>query len=94
MLARAHREVDPDTSEVCLARDPEGKVIRLLEVSGALFTTNGEVLPFAFPPSGEIPFASLVAVVSPAEWDLLSNGKIPLPSGWGTFSGLQPIPAV
>lgn len=93
ILAKAHREADPDTFEVRLARDPEGKVIRLIEVTKALFTTNGEVLPFEFSPSTDIPYASVVAVLSPKEWDMLQHGKIKLPKGWGPFSDLQPIPA-
>jgi len=93
ILAKAHREADPDTFEVRLARDPNGKVIRLLEVSKALFTTNGEVLPFEFPPNVDIPFSSVVAVISPIEWEMLQHGKIKLPKGWGSFSDLQPIPA-
>ena len=93
ILAQAHREADPDTFEVRLARDPKGKVIRLLEVSKALFTTNGEVLPFEFPANGDMPFLSVVAVISPAEWDMLQQGRIKLPKGWGSFRDLQPVPA-
>jgi hypothetical protein len=41
VLAQAHREADPDTFEIRLARDPKGKVIRLLEVSKALLIHSG-----------------------------------------------------
>ena len=38
------------------------------------------------------PYASVIAVISPKEWDMLQHGKIKLHKGWGPFSDLQPIP--
>lgn len=61
--------------------DAAGEPIKLLEVNGATVQT-GRVVPFAFGPAGDIPYASAVAEVTPAEMDAIRQRVIALPEGW------------
>ena len=61
--------------------DPRGKTIRLVEVSDSFFPT-GEVYPLVFGRSGDFPFRSAVALLTPEEWALVQRGRLPLPDGW------------
>ena len=81
-LARAHREIDPATQRVYLASGDE-PLIRLVEVSGNVPSTS-EFLPYAFTadPENGVPYASVLILVSPDEWDRLDAGQRKLPQGW------------
>jgi hypothetical protein len=61
--------------------DAAGEPIKLLEVNEATVET-GRVVPFAFGPAGDIPCASAVAEVTPAEMDAIRQDRIALPAGW------------
>jgi len=57
----------------------------LVEVSGSLASNGpGEVLPFRFQPQPEqgIPYASVVVLLSPSEWEAVGRGELALPQGW------------
>lgn len=91
-LAEAHRAEDPETDEVFLA-ESEGEV-RLVEISrAAVGTTNGKVLPFRFAPRPDlgVPYDAVVVLLSPAEWQEVRAGRLPLPAGWGNAADLKKI---
>lgn len=82
-LAEAHRKADPDTLAVYWAPDPEGREVRLVEISGSIGDT-GEVLPYRFAPRAKegVPYASVLILLSPAEWEKVKSGELELPEGW------------
>jgi hypothetical protein len=83
-LARAHKEDDPQTTDVYFVDGVENEV-RLVEVSGSLGNGGpGEVLPFRFnaQPEQGVPFPSIVVLLSPAEWGAVERGELDLPAGW------------
>jgi hypothetical protein len=84
-LVKAHFDVEPELEAVYLMRardesDPE-EPIALLEVNPATFPT-GSITPFAFAPTGDVPFPVLIAEVTRAELEAAKRGEIPLPNGW------------
>ncbi len=82
-LAEAHKEEDPATTDIFLA-DAPGEV-RLVEVSGSVGSSEPrEVLPFRFgaQPEEGIDYPSVVDLLSPAEWEAVKKGELPLPPGW------------
>lgn len=82
-LAKAHRDEDPDTSEIWWAPDPKKQEVRLVEVSGSVGRT-GEVLPFRFAPQGrEFPYPTVIVLLSPDEKEALFAGELELPESWG-----------
>ena len=89
-LADAHRREDPSTTAVFLAED--AAEVHLVEVSGAV-ATSGEVLPFRFGarPDLDIPYASVVILLSEEEWASVERGELELPPGWGKPSELKKI---
>ena len=91
-LAEAHRTEDPDTTDIFLSPDPAGQEVRLVEVSGSVGTAN-EVLPFRFGPAPEygVPFASVVILLSRAEWEAVRAGTLRLPEGWESPAQLRKI---
>lgn len=91
-LARSHRREDPATRAIYLAPAPGNDEVRLVEVSGSLGSA-GEVLPFRFTarPDQDIPYPSVVVLLSIDEWQDLLDGKLKLPPGWGEPSVLQKI---
>ena len=82
-LAAAHRMADVDTIAVYWAPDPEQREIRLVEVSGSVGET-GEVLPFRFAPRVDrgIPYASVLILLNPDEWEKVKSGELKLPLSW------------
>jgi len=82
-LARAHRDADPATLLVLLDPDPEGKEIRLLEVTRSAPTTRHPfAVGFTARPDLGIPFPSTIFLLSPEEWDDVQAGRLELPDGW------------
>jgi len=55
--------------------------IRLLEVNAETIAT-GSVEPFAFAPTSEVPYGTLVALITPAEYEELKTNPKNLPEGW------------
>jgi len=91
-LAVAHRREDPATKEIFFLR-PSGRVdeVRLVEVSGSA-DSAGEVLPFRFGPNATegVPYASVVILLSPEDWERVKRGDLELPEGWNR-DDLHPI---
>lgn len=84
-LARAHRRADPDIQQIYLIEDPDGAEVRLLEVSESVGYT-GSVMPFRFAarPDLDVPYPSVVVLMSPEEKALLDQKELELPVAWGS----------
>lgn len=55
--------------------------IKLLEVNAATVAT-GDVTPFEFAPTQDVPFPTIIAEVTPAEFEALWADHSRLPRGW------------
>jgi hypothetical protein len=55
--------------------------IRLIEITAETLPT-GDVMSFYFSPSDEVPFPLFIAQITPEEWQMVLQNKIPLPKGW------------
>jgi hypothetical protein len=86
-LALEHRKSDPELFEVYVA--PGADEVRMVEVSKSAYTTR-EVIPFRFGarPESELPFDTVMVLLSLEELQLLRDEKLELPEGWGEFGGL------
>jgi len=83
-LARHWRESDDQYNEVFwfpVDADDERAPIRLLEVTGSTPAT-GSVQPFGFRPTREVPYATVIAQVTPDEFERVRSGELKLPPGW------------
>ncbi|MGC4067960.1 MAG: hypothetical protein QM784_25585 [Polyangiaceae bacterium] len=91
-LAAAHRVADPDIKQIFMVRDPAGREVRLLEVSGSV-GNSGTVMPFRFSarPDLDVPFPSVVILMSPEEKAQLDQQQLHLPETWGPSPTLVPI---
>ena len=91
-LARWHGEGENEPIVIFSVDDPEGGVVRLLEVSDA-FPATGEAWPIGFGPSREFPFPSEVIVVTGAEYQAIERGEMPLPERWAGLTRRQVWPS-
>lgn len=91
-LATAHKKADPDIMQIYLIEDPTGKEVRLVEVSTSVGFT-GAIMPFRFAarPDLDVPYPSVVILLSPEEKDLLDRSELELPGSWGPSPRLVPI---
>jgi hypothetical protein len=84
-LATWHFGVEPDLEQVIRIlgdrEDEPGEPIKLLEVNAATVAT-GSVEPFAFAPSASVPFPTVLAEVTPEEFERIQRNEIELPRGW------------
>ena len=84
-LIQWHFTVEPELREVYrIVVDDEGsqeEPIRLLEVNSATVPT-GSVEPFAFSPTEEIPFRTVIAEITPEELESVRSNPKALPEGW------------
>ena len=84
-LIEWHFTVEPELREVYrIVGDNEEsgeEPIRLLEVNAATVST-GSVEPFAFSPTEEIPFRTVIAEITPEELESLRRHPETLPEGW------------
>lgn len=89
-LADAHRKEDPETVAVYLA--DSSSEVRLVEVSSSV-GDSGEVLPFRFAASVEhdVPYPSVVVLLSEADWKRVEAGDLDLPEDWGAPKDLRKI---
>lgn len=80
-----HFQVEPEITKIYRILSPQEDApeepIKLLEVNLATFST-GSVQAFAFGPADDIPYASVIAEVTPDEMDQILARKIALPHGW------------
>ncbi|HKY41318.1 MAG TPA: hypothetical protein VJN18_35540 [Polyangiaceae bacterium] len=84
-LAAWHFGVEPELTQVIRIvgeneNEPD-EPIKLLEINAATVST-GSVEPFAFAPSASVPFPTLIAEVSPEEFEKISRQELRLPDGW------------
>jgi hypothetical protein len=84
-LAMWHFGVEPDLRQVIRIvadnEDAAGEPIKLLEVNAATVAT-GSVEPYAFAGSASVPFSTVIAEVTPEEFDRIRRNEIKLPKGW------------
>jgi hypothetical protein len=84
-LAMWHFGVEPDLRQVIRIvadnDDAAGEPIKLLEVNAATVAT-GSVEAYAFAGSASVPFSTVIAEVTPEEFDRIRRNEIQLPKGW------------
>jgi hypothetical protein len=84
-LAEWHFGVEPDLKQVIRIvadnEDASDEPIKLLEVNAATVAT-GSVEPYAFAPSTAVPFPTVIAEVTPEEYERIQRNEIKLPKGW------------
>lgn len=80
-----HFQIEPDLLEVYrIVSDNEGapeEPIKLLEINAAT-PASGTVDAFSFAPSAEHPYRTVVAEITPEEFERLKRNEIKLPAGW------------
>lgn len=82
LLAQWHGEDQDPPVTIFSYDDPEGMVVRLLEVSEG-FPVSGEAWPIAFGASQDLPFRSEVIIVAPEDLAEIEAGRIAMPASWG-----------
>ena len=84
-LAEWHFSVEPDLKRVIRIvadnEDAPDEPIKLLEVNAATVAT-GNVEPYGFAPSASVPFPTMIAEVTPEEYERVERNEIKLPAGW------------
>ncbi len=84
-LAEWHFGVEPDLKKVIRIvvddEDAPDEPIKLLEVNAATVAT-GSVEPYAFAASASVPFPTVIAEVTPEEYERIRRNEIKLPAGW------------
>ena len=84
-LAEWHFGVEPDLTRVIRIvaenEDEPNEPIKLLEVNAATVAT-GSVEPYAFAPSESVPFPTVIAEITPEEYERVQRDEIKLPKGW------------
>jgi hypothetical protein len=84
-LMRSHFDVEPHMTEIWrIEGDNEASAtepIKLLEVNAATVTTDS-VMPFEFAPTQGVPYPTVIAEVTPEEFQLITNESKALPKGW------------
>lgn len=84
-LVTWHFDVEPELGEIFRIvvdnEDAPEEPIKLLEVNAATVQT-GSVEPYAFAASASVPFPTVIAEVTPEEYQLIIDDKIKLPKGW------------
>lgn len=84
-LIEWHFTVEPELREVYRIvvdnEESQEEPIRLLEVNAATVST-GSVEPFTFSPTQEIPFSTVIAEITPEEFESLQINPEALPEGW------------
>jgi hypothetical protein len=80
-----HFQVEPELLEVYrIASDNEEapeEPIKLLEINAAT-PASGSVDAFSFAPSADTPYRTVVAEITPEEFERLKRNEIKLPAGW------------
>ncbi|WP_437648109.1 hypothetical protein [Sorangium sp. So ce362] len=84
-LIAEHFELEPHLQAVYrIVAENEASAtepIKLLEVNAATVATGG-VTPFEFAPTQDVPFPTVIAEVTPTEFEAIQAGDSKLPKGW------------
>lgn len=84
-LVEWHFRVEPELQQVLRIvgenEEAADEPIKLLEVNAATVAT-GSVEPFAFAASKSTPFPTVIAEITPDEFDRVRRAEIKLPEGW------------
>jgi hypothetical protein len=89
LLAGEHMSQDEGIREVYWA--PAANEVRLIEVSRSV-NDSGELLPFRFSPDPpDVPYQSVVILVSPGDWKRVVDGDLQLPETFGVVAELERI---
>ncbi len=80
-LIQEHFELEPSLEKVIWINSDKTAEIRLLEITPETFPA-GEVLSYYFPPDDELPYATILAQITPEEWQKVLRKEISLPEGW------------
>src|SRR5574341_120761 len=80
-LIQEHFELDPSLEKVIWINSDKTGEIRLLEITPETFPA-GEVLSYYFPSDDEFPYATIMAQITPEEWQKVLRNEISLPEGW------------
>lgn len=84
-LAEWHFSVEPDLKRVIRIvaddEDAPGEPIKFLEIN-AVTVATGSVEAFGFAASPSVPFPTMVAEVTPEEYERVERNEIKLPAGW------------
>jgi len=80
-----HFRTEPELREVWMFTGQDDTsaepIIELLEVNAATPAT-GSVDTFSFPPAGDIPYRTVIAEVTPEEFEQIRRQPSRLPRGW------------
>ena len=68
----------------------DGEPIKLLDVNAETLAT-GRVTPFGFAGTQEMPYPTVIAMVTPEEMEQIENNALPLPRGW-RLENARPYP--
>ena len=84
-LARKHFDLEPGMRHIFRVTNGEresnaSEPIILLEVNE--HTVPAGLMPLQFGPNETIPYATVIAEITPDEYRLVSAGKLKLPRGW------------
>jgi len=92
VLAEFHRQGDEEIQTILWFDDPEGKEIRLVDLSTACARAevdgNCDVMPFYYRPAEEygLTYWMAVAIIHPSD-----RGRLRLPDGWGEWSSAEVV---
>ncbi len=89
-LAKSHRAEDEATEEIYFSFDEERGEIQMVEVSGSV-GPSGEVVPFRFAERDDVPFPTVLVLLSPGEWEDVQNGAIDWPRELNEPGDFRPI---
>jgi len=80
-LVDEHFGLDESIEKMVWVKPEARPEIRLIEITAETLPT-GDVMSFYFSPSDEVPFPLFIAQITPEEWQMVVQNKIPLPEGW------------
>ncbi len=84
-LVRWHFQIAPEVVEIYRFQsdneDAPDEPIKLLDVSEGTLST-GKVSPFGFGRTDEIPYPTVIAMITPEEMAQIRQDALPLPRGW------------
>ncbi|GAF97795.1 unnamed protein product, partial [marine sediment metagenome] len=80
-LARRHFKTEDTVEAVVWLTGADETEIRLIEINRTALPSETLEL-FRFAPSEDVPFPTLIADVTPKDWDKIQRGDIALPQGW------------